>query len=142
MSSTKLIFYAVIVCFLTATACENKSKTSDKEIENPQLLTDYLGERIIRDFKGIVLDDAENLIKNVIISIGNKSTVTDSLGTFEIKSANVNSLFAFINSTKKGYINTDLSITPSDSLNKITIVLQKETEQCLFWFCKHNHNLP
>ena len=144
MKSIKALYLTIVVCCLIIMACKNNNQIPEENTDNesPLFLTDYLGKKITADFKGIVIDENKIPIKGVIVSIDNKTALSDSLGNFKIKNANVNSDFAYIKAEKKDYRDSVISKTPNDSINEVTIVLHKESEPCLFWFCKRNHNLP
>ena len=143
MKSIKSLYLAIVFCCLILTTCENRNHISNKNKENvnPKTLSEYLGKEISRNFNGIVLDENKIPVKDAIVSIGNKIVITDFIGSFKIKSANVNFNFAYLKVEKTGYKNTAKYITPNDSINEVLIVLQDENEPCLFWFCEHNHSL-
>jgi len=132
------------ICIIFTMACKNNSSSPNKNKSTtaPKIFSDYLGVKITQDFKGIVLDDKNMPIKNTLVSIGNKTTLTDALGRFEIKKANVNRHFVYIEFKKKDFVDTSITIEKTDTIGEISVQLIKEFEPCLFWFCKHNHNLP
>ncbi|WP_400074840.1 carboxypeptidase-like regulatory domain-containing protein [Winogradskyella sp. R77965] len=122
----------------------NTEKSSDKneQTNKANTLTDYLGEAVVREFIGTVSDENNKPIENATVTIGNKTTVTDNNGHFKIKDARVNEHFASIEATKEGYKTGNLNLEPKDKINEVLVLLHKESEPCLFWFCKHNHSLP
>ncbi|BAO74973.1 carboxypeptidase-like regulatory domain-containing protein [Winogradskyella sp. PG-2] len=144
MKSVIPIWKLLAICIIFTIACENKSEptNNNKPIVKPKFFTDYLGDKVTGDFKGIVIDENKIPIKDVIITIGNKTTTTDSNGNFKIKKANVNVLFTYVKFKKNGYINTSKSMIPKDSINEIIKILRKEIEPSLFRFSKNNYNLP
>ncbi|EDP72330.1 hypothetical protein FBALC1_14552 [Flavobacteriales bacterium ALC-1] len=140
-SSIKSISLAIAISFFGLNACEKSNTLDEQKLnKNVQTLSDYLGEKIQKDFSGIVVDEEENALENVNITIGNKTTLTDSKGVFSINESNVHTNFASIEAAKEGYKNSLVSI--GDSSDKLKVVLYKTETQCLFWFCKHNHSLP
>ncbi|WP_299124993.1 carboxypeptidase-like regulatory domain-containing protein [uncultured Winogradskyella sp.] len=144
MKSVTSIWRVISICFLLVISCEKNSKppNENKLKENPEFLTDYLGEKIKRDFTGTLTDSDKNPLENVTITIGNKTSTTAIDGDFYLRNADVNTNFAYIEFKKEGYKDYAISMKPVDSINELTIVLLEESELCLFWFCKHNHNLP
>ncbi|MBC3847432.1 hypothetical protein H8K90_13635 [Winogradskyella echinorum] len=141
MKSIKSISIVLAISFLSISACIKSNASSDEkeEVDSLNTLSEYLGEKIEKDFEGNVVDDEGNPLKSAIIIIGGKSTMTNSNGAFTIKEATINTNAAFLKVKKEGY--KDISRSIDDASNNISIILSKIDEQCLFWFCRHNHSL-
>ncbi len=129
---------------MLTTACKSEGNSSDKNKQNnePKPFSQYLGNKISKDFIGSVTDDSKNPLENVTISIGNKTTITDINGNFKIIATNVNEHLAYLKVHKDNYRKYEQSIDPNANTKTIAIILNKESEPCLFWFCEHNHSLP
>jgi hypothetical protein len=142
MKSIKSLTMAIAISLLSITACKESKASEEKEQkQSPQTFSEYLGKKISRDFIGIVVDENKHPLEDVMITIGNKTTLTDSIGGFAIKAANVNVNFAFIEAKKEGYKNNATSLVPTNKIEKVNIMLEHKGSPCLFWFCKHNHSL-
>lgn len=143
MKSIKYICLGIAIAFISISACKKNEPSDAKHTSSysPQFLTDYLGEEVTKDVSGTVLDANENPVLNAAISVGNKSTTTDSLGNFKLSDATVHSNFILVEAKKEDYKSTFLSVEPNDTV-AAKITLHKAGDPCLFWFCKSNHALP
>lgn len=143
MKSIQYLCLGVAIAFISISACKKNESTNTENTssKSPQFLTDYLGEKITKDVSGTVLDANENPVLNAAISVGNKSTTTDSLGNFSLSDATVHSKLVLVEAKKEDYKSTFLSMAAKDTA-KAKLTLHKEGEPCLFWFCKSNHALP
>ena len=144
MKSIKSIFKVLTMCLILTSACKTDGDYSDNNTLNtsPNYLSEYLGEKKSKDFTGYILDENKTPLEGAIVTVGNKTSITDTNGNFIIKNAIVNVHFASLETKKHGYKNNTRSIIPSDSIISVKIQLQKESDLCLHWFCKHNHSLP
>lgn len=128
MKSTKFIPVLVFTFLLVFTSCElDDTFRGDQQQTIPETFSQYFGNNISRDFLGNVIDKNKLPIEGVTITIGNKTTQTDSNGIFIISDANVNERFGYIKAEKMGYIHGSRSIVPSEGANKVTIMLLEAT---------------
>lgn len=114
---------------LIFTACQqddDQSFTEDNQETIPDTFSQYFGNEINRDFIGNVIDENDNPISGVSISIGNDTATTDDNGVFIINDASVKERFAYIKAEKPGYIHGSRSVTPSTGVNKVSIMLLEE----------------
>ena len=81
-------------------------------------------------------------LDSVLVVAGNKSATTDEYGNFTINNVSAHQEFVALEAQRKDYKNTVVTLTPKNDTSVVNIKLHKDTEPCLFWFCKHNHNLP
>jgi len=145
MKSSISIWHVMPICVLMIFSCRNSKEQKDAiplSVEKQKYLSDYIGENILKDFKGTVTDSIGQPLDSVSITIGTITTLTDKNGTFAIENTIVNERFVFASLNKKGYKDYTLDISERDSLKNISIQLYKEGELSLHWFSKHNHNLP
>tara|TARA_R100001369_G_scaffold4044_8_gene12130 strand:- start:29498 stop:29842 length:345 start_codon:yes stop_codon:yes gene_type:complete len=110
------------MCLILTSACKTDGDYSDNNTLNtsPKYLSEYLGENKSKDFTGYILDENKTPLEGAIVNVH----------------------FASLETKKHGYKNNTRSIIPSDSIISVKIQLQKESDLCLHWFCKHNHSLP
>lgn len=130
----------VCICILLISSSDAFKDKPDKKNTKP--LSEYLGECVDISLKGSVVNDNNEPLDSALITIGNQTVQTDEYGNFEIKNATAHDNFLPLEAKRKGYQNIVISLDPEDKDNDIDITLKKEGTTCLFWFCKHNHNLP
>ncbi|WP_299554098.1 hypothetical protein [Seonamhaeicola sp.] len=120
----------LMLCFIGIMVSCNKDRLPNDAQNNNDTPSDFhenFGSEITRTFIGNVIDSNQNPIENATISIGNDNVLTDEHGVFIIKDAQVNERFAYIKAEKDGYIHGSRSLTPSNGVNKVTIMLLEET---------------
>lgn len=74
-------------------------------------------------FIGTVVNENNNPISGVSVTIGNAIAITDSNGVFAIEQATVYEKFAYIRASKAGFIDGSRTIVPSNGVNQIKIML-------------------
>ncbi|WP_461597686.1 peptidase associated/transthyretin-like domain-containing protein [Winogradskyella sp.] len=141
MKSIVFTVLSVVICILLISSSNSPENTTDQN-EDTNTLTEYLGQPININLKGTVANHLNEPLDSVTITIGNQSIQTDAQGHFEIKSAIAHDNFLPVEAHRKGYQNMVINLNPKDKKNDIDITLKKEGTTCLFWFCRHNHNLP
>ncbi len=134
------IWLALIVCMLFSTSCQKHTNQADQN-NSTKSFSDYLGDNQLFTLKGRVLDNSQDPIREVHITIGNKSVVSDAEGEFMIKDVSNNENFSSIMAQKKDYKKSHISLTTLDDTIVVAVTLYKDNIQCLHWFCRHNHNL-
>lgn len=141
MASIKPFAKAIVLCCIITVACKESTNPPDKikQLNSPAILSEYLGKPISKSFNGTIIDSENNPLKNVSVTIGNKTAETAINGTFVLTNAAVNVDFVSIKVEKEGYKKNTLNLTSFEIENNIVIILHKSTDPCLFWFCKHNH---
>ena len=140
----KSVLYTVLVmaiCLYTANSCKEYTDKVSRD-KTTTYISDYLSKKTIISFKGQITDDDKTPLDSVTICIEDASIITDKNGNFSIKNVSIYNDFAPVELRKKGYKTIVLNRDTKDSIQTVNITLHKETESCLFWFCKHNHNLP
>lgn len=109
------------------------------ELNSPQeFLTDSLGSVISKDFKGHVVDVDQKPLVGAEVTIGNKTTITDSNGFYKIEDAEINENHSSVKVSRKNYIDNLIDIIASKEAETDSITLKKTDEVCLYWFCKYH----
>ncbi|MFD0963252.1 hypothetical protein [Pseudofulvibacter geojedonensis] len=123
----KTIYF--IALLLLVISCQ-KDDFSGNTIENPNGLIDDVafienfGASTTSNFIGRVVNENGTGVKDVLISIGSLTTLTDHNGVFVLNGAPVYEKFAYITADKSGYIKGSRTIVPAVSgFNDIQIVL-------------------
>lgn len=139
-SKTTYILAFIICAFLLSSSSTLKENTDQKEDTNT--LVEHLGKPIDINLKGTVVNHNNEPLDSVTITVGNQTVQTDAQGQFEIKNATAYDNFLPVEAQRKGYKDTFFSLNSEVENSEIDIRLTKKENTCLFWFCKHNHNLP
>ncbi|MFK7782663.1 MAG: hypothetical protein AB8B90_09935, partial [Psychroserpens sp.] len=116
----------IIACALMISSCEEENWNSDNPEtgeEQPSDFSQNFGSSFSARFMGKVVNEDNNPVSDVIISVGNIIASTDSNGVFSITDATVFENFAYIKATKDGFIDGSRTIVPSDGINQVTIML-------------------
>jgi hypothetical protein len=137
-TASKVFVFLICIFFISSNNPDGKLKA---QINNTNTLTEYLGKPIEVNFKGSIVNDNNEPLDSVTVTIGNQSVQTDAQGNFEIKKATAHDNLLPIEAQRKGYENVILNLNPNTKDNNINITVKKEGTTCLFWFCEHNHNL-
>jgi hypothetical protein len=85
------------------------------------------GNEVSKNFTGRIVDESNNPLANVAITVGNKSANTDINGVFIINNATVHEKFAFIKAKKVGYLDGSRSLVPTTGMNYARITLLSGT---------------
>lgn len=141
MKSVLSTWFCLSICIFFTMSCK-ENNTDVEQSNNPKPFSEYIGKPVTLDLKGKVMDNNQTPLDSVLIVVGNTSSLTDELGNFTIENAPANEDFVSLEAQRKDYKNMVLNLIPKKDTDSINIILHKETEPCLFWFCKHNHNLP
>ncbi|WP_298510945.1 hypothetical protein [uncultured Kordia sp.] len=128
-----IIAFACIVCLQSCndddfnSGIGNNPGTETESLRDQQFKDENFGNATTGKFIGRIVDDADNLLQNVQISIGNATTLTDRNGIFILNDVPVFENFAYITAQKEGYINGSRVVIPkTNGTNKIDIVMFKK----------------
>lgn len=80
-----------------------------------------------KSFTGQIVDESNNPVASVAITVGNKTANTDINGVFIINNATVHEKFAFIKAKKTGYLDGSRSLVPTNGMNYARITLLSGT---------------
>ena len=116
---------------LTIYSC-NKNESIDGGGTSGETNQEFeFGAQVNRDFMGVVKDQSNVAISNATINIGTKTTQTDAKGVFIIKDATVQERFAYIEVSKIGYLKGLKTVTPTQDVSQVNLVLLTENIQPL-----------
>jgi hypothetical protein len=82
---------------------------------------------VTKSFTGQIVDESNNPLASVAITVGNKTANTDINGVFIINNATVHEKFAFIKAKKTGYLDGSRSLVPTNGMNYARITLLSGT---------------
>jgi hypothetical protein len=124
----KKVFLFLVI--LIALSCQKDDMSSqiidepEQSVTDEQFAQENFGALTTANFIGKVFNESGDVLENVLITIGNKSTHTDHNGVFIVNNASVYQNFAFIKAFKNDYIIGSRTIVPSNNgVNTIEIVL-------------------
>lgn len=120
----KKIFLLFISAFVF-NSCEWNDDFASNTISDS--FTENFGDQVSRDFMGEVVDENNNPIQNVQVSIGNLTANTDANGVFIIKNAPVLEKFAYIKTEKSGFASGSRSLAPTSGTNHVKIMMIANT---------------
>jgi len=122
MTSKRLLILVLLFPFLF-NSCSNESGIDGNATDTPL----NFGIESAKNFTGQIVDESDNPVPNVAITVANKTATTDVNGVFIINSATVREKFAFVTAKKVGYLDGSRSIVPSSGMNNIKIMLLSGT---------------
>ena len=122
MTSKKLLILVLLFPFLFNN-CSNESGIDGNATDTPL----NFGIESAKNFTGQIVDESDNPVSNVAITVANKTATTDINGVFIINGATVREKFAFVTAKKAGYLDGSRSIVPSSGMNNIKIMLLSGT---------------
>ena len=122
MTSKRLLILVLLFPFLF-NSCSNESGIDGNATDTPL----NFGIESAKNFTGQIVDESDNPVPNVAITVANKTATTDVNGVFIINGATVREKFAFVTAKKAGYIDGSRSIVPSSGMNNIKIMLLSGT---------------
>jgi len=118
MISKKLFLLILLFPFLFSN-CSSESGYVGNSIDTPL----NFGSEVSKNFSGQIVDENNNALPNVAITISNKTATTDINGIFIISGATVRDKFAFITAKKAGYIDGSRSLIPTSGINNVKITM-------------------
>ena len=122
MTSKRLLILVLLFPFLF------NNCSSDSGIDGNSNATPLnFGSEVSKNFTGQILDENNNPVSNVAITVANKSATTDVNGVFIINNATVRDKFAFVTAKKAGYLDGSRSLVPTNGMNNVKITLLSGT---------------
>ena len=122
MRTLKISFFLVVALLLTTLSSCEKDEPTTKE-PSGETYSFETGAAKSASFFGTIVDENNNTMSGVAISIGSSSAVTDANGVFFIEDANVHENLAYVKAEKNGYFLGSRSLVPTDEVNKVKIML-------------------
>ncbi|WP_395063955.1 hypothetical protein [Flavobacterium sp.] len=116
MKTNKLLILGVALLTLVFTNCNTSEDGNDNYTFN-------FGNSITSNFAGKIVDNNNNPISGVAITMSGQSTTTGVDGTFTLSNVSVKERFGYMKATKSGFINGSRTVMPHDGLNNVTIML-------------------
>lgn len=122
MISKRLLILVLFIPFLF-NSCSNDSGIDENSVDTPL----NFGNEVTKSFTGQIVDESNNPVASVAITVGNKTANTDINGVFIINNATVHEKFAFIKAKKTGYLDGSRSLVPTNGMNYARITLLSGT---------------
>lgn len=125
MKTNKLLVLALLFSSIIFTNCDNKGTSTDATSATQEASFDF-GNTVSRNFNGKIISENNTPIANVSVSIGSRTTITNSNGEFTLNNATVKENFAYLTATKQGFLGGSRTIYPNDAMNSVVIKLLTE----------------
>lgn len=122
MTSKKLLILVLLFPFLFNN-CSNDSGIDGNSAGTPL----NFGSNVSKNFTGQIVDESNNPVPNVAITVANKAATTDVNGVFIINNATVSQKFAYVTAKKAGYLDGSRSLVPTNGMNNVKITLLSGT---------------
>ncbi|WP_431370195.1 hypothetical protein [Kordia sp.] len=106
------------------TATENPD-TNQNPAPEPTTFNYDFGSDVNRNFVGRIINENNQPLVSVTVTIGNETTQTDINGMFVMNNVSVKQNFAYIKASLSGYFDGSRSIVPLDGENVIKIMLKE-----------------
>jgi hypothetical protein len=123
MTSKKLLILVLLFPFLFNNCSNNSLGIDGNSVGTPL----SFGNQASKNFTGQIVDESNNPVSNVAITVANKTATTDVNGVFIINSAMVSEKFAFVKAKKAGYLDGSRSLVPTSGMNNVKITLLSGT---------------
>ncbi|WP_044403431.1 hypothetical protein [Lacinutrix sp. Hel_I_90] len=114
-----LLIMALVACDSDNNIPVNENTNSGEE----SAFLENFGNAIQARFIGTVVNEDNDPIAGVTITIGSAFAITDSNGVFSITGATVYEKFAYIKAQKSGFIDGSRALVPTNGINKVKIML-------------------
>ncbi|WP_397363452.1 hypothetical protein [Olleya sp. R77988] len=117
----------VLLLFMSFNSCEKDNNKPLNQVQidgntsNPFL--ENFGASTTARFIGTVVNEEDNPVSGVTVTVGNSMAVTDTNGVFSIESATVYEEFAYVKASKTGFIDGSRALVPTDGVNQVKIML-------------------
>lgn len=126
MKSINIVLFLMLFGLLF-NSCEDDNNIPLNQIVNePESeFSNNFGNSIEARFIGTVVNESNNPIPGVSITVGNAVALTDANGVFAVEEAVVYEKFAYLKASKAGYIDGSRAVVPSSGVNQIKVMLLK-----------------
>jgi hypothetical protein len=118
MISKKLFLLVLLSPFLFSN-CSSDSGNVGNAIDTPL----NFGSEVSKNFSGQIVDENNNALSNVAITISDKTATTDANGIFILNGATVREKFAYVTAKKAGFIDGSRSLIPTSGFNNVKITM-------------------
>lgn len=117
---TKL--YSLLMILVLLVSCKSDSFIDTENQVNQETNFNF-GNSTQRNFHGLVLSTDGSPVSGATVTIGTSTVQTNSKGLFVIKNADVKENFAYVKTTKAGFVNGSRTMVPTSGSNKINIMM-------------------
>lgn len=126
MKKGSILFVALLLVASIFISCEQDETSIQAPIPIQTEFSDNFGSTTVARFFGTVVNENNEAVEGVSISVGGMNALTDENGVFIIQDASVYEKFAYIKATKIGYINGSRALVPTSGVNQVKIMLLAE----------------
>jgi len=126
MKKVNILFVALLLLASIFISCEQDETSIQAPIPVQTEFSDNFGSTTAARFFGTVVNENNEAVEGVSISVGGMNALTDENGVFTIQDASVYEKFAYIKATKAGYINGSRALVPTSGVNQVKIMLLVE----------------
>jgi len=126
MKKCNILFGALLLIASMFISCEQDETSIQAPISVQTEFSDNFGSTTTARFFGTVVNENNEAVEGVSISVGSMNALTDENGVFTIQDASVYEKFAYIKASKAGYINGSRALVPTSGINQVKIMLLAE----------------
>ena len=126
MKKCNILFGVLLLVASMFISCEQDETSIQTPIPIQTEFSDNFGTTTAARFFGTVVNENNEAVEGVSISVGGMNALTDENGVFTIQNASVHEKFAYIKASKIGYINGSRALVPTLGVNQVKIMLLAE----------------
>jgi len=126
MKKINILFVVLLLVASIFISCEQDETSIQVPIPFQTEFSDNFGSSTTARFFGTVVNENNEAVEGVSISVGGMNALTDVNGVFTIQDASVYEKFAYIKAAKAGYINGSRALVPTSGVNQVKIMLLAE----------------
>jgi len=126
MKKGNILFGTLLLVASMFISCQQDETSIQVPIPIQTEFSDNFGSTTAARFFGTVVNENNEAVEGVSISVGGMNALTDENGVFTIQDASVHEKFAYIKASKTGYINGSRALVPTSGVNQVKIMLLAE----------------
>ena len=126
MKKGNILFGVLLLVVSIFISCEQDETSIQVPTPVQTEFFDNFGSSTTARFFGTVVNENNEAVEGVSISVGGMNALTDVNGVFTIQDASVYEKFAYIKAIKAGYINGSRALVPTSGVNQVKIMLLAE----------------
>lgn len=114
--------YLLLFLFIGLSSCnqDDMGDAMDQEVTDQEFLEKF-GTEVQRDFTGTLLTNGDQPVEGALVTINNKTAVSNAEGIFTINEATVRERFAYIKVESSEYFHASNAIVPTNGINTMRI---------------------
>jgi hypothetical protein len=116
MKTNKLLVLGVALLTLVFTNCNSSDET-------PETYSFNFGNNKTSNFAGKIVDENNQPISGVTVEMSGQTITTAADGTFTLSNVAVKERFAYMTTSKPGFINGSRMVFPHEGVNNVTIMM-------------------